>query len=327
MVAPAAATTARPWPRPRVLVSECLGFGAVRYNGQILANAFVAGLRAYADLVPLCPEVAIGLGVPRDPIRLVARDGAVRLVQPATGRDLTDRMIAFARDALAALGPLDGAILKSRSPTCGLKDVRVYAEAGPPPEGRKMGLFAAELVRARPDLVVEDEGRLTNAALRHAFLVRLFALADLRQVAASRDPAELVAFHTRYKLLLMAHSPTALRALGRLVAAVRRDRWAEDLSAYRQQLAATLARPLRRPAVVNALQHAVGYVSERLGRAERELFEELLAQYRGGRVRLEEILTLLEGWAVRFEEPYLRAQRLFHPYPRPLRVLADSARR
>ena len=327
VASPDGAPGTRPWPRPRVLVSECLGFAAVRYNGQILSNAFVAGLRAYADLIPLCPEVAIGLGVPREPIRLVAREGAVRLVQPATGRDLTEPMIAFARDAVAALGPLDGAVLKSRSPTCGLKDVRVYPEVGPPPEGRKMGLFAAELVRALPELVVEDDGRLTNAALRHHFLVRLFALADLRRVAASGSPAELVAFHSRYKLLLMAVSPEALRALGRRVAATRRAHWEENVSAYRRLFAATLARTPRRPGVVNALQHAFGYVSRRLTAGERTLFDELLAQYRGGRVRLEELLTLLEGWAVRFDESYLLAQRLFHPYPRPLRVLTDSGRR
>jgi len=325
---PDAAPTLGDWRKPRIVSSECLGFAAVRYNGQVLREPFVNALREHVDIVPVCPEVAVGLGVPRDPVRLVAIGGDRRLLQPATGLDVTDSMRGWSRDFLTGVGEVDGFILKSRSPSCGIKDVRVYPEGeGKAPIETSAGLFADEVASHFPHLAVEDEGRLTNARIRHNFLTRLFASAALREVRLSRSRGELVRFHTRYKLVLMSHSQQGLRELGRLVAGGREIPFADLLDRYTTLFGATTARPARIPAMINVLQHAFGYFSTDLSRAERLYFLELLEELRLERVMLNTVLAVLQSWVVRFEQVYLADQTLFEPYPRELRSLVDSGRR
>jgi uncharacterized protein YbgA (DUF1722 family)/uncharacterized protein YbbK (DUF523 family) len=316
------------WRRPRIVSSECLGFAAVRYNGQVLREPFVNALREHVEIVPVCPEVAVGLGVPRDPVRLVSIGGDRRLLQPATGLDVTDSMRSWSRDFLTGVGEIDGFILKSRSPSCGIKDVRVYPEGeGKAPIETSAGLFADEVASHFPHLAVEDEGRLTNARIRHNFLTRLFAMAELREVRESDSLGRLVAFHTAYKLVLMAHGQQGLRELGRLVANASQMPFSDAVDRYAILFAHATERPARAPGMVNTLQHAFGYFSNGLSRAEKSFFLELLEELREERVLLNTVLAVLQAWVVRFEEEYLAGQRIFAPYPRELRSLADSGRR
>jgi uncharacterized protein YbbK (DUF523 family) len=164
--------------RPRVVVSKCLGFAACRYNGAIISDDFVARLKDFAALVPVCPEMEIGLGCPRDPIRVLSVDGKRRLVQPSTGRDVTDDMRSFAARFLEALGGVDGFILKSRSPSCGTADTKIFGGMNDDePIDRGPGFFAAAVLERFPDLPVEDELRLGDEAARERFLKRACAAA------------------------------------------------------------------------------------------------------------------------------------------------------
>jgi uncharacterized protein YbbK (DUF523 family) len=168
--------------KPRVVVSQCLGFAACRYNGARLADEFVARLKAHVDFRPVCPEMAIGLGCPRDPIRVVKTPAGSRLVQPATGRDVTDAMREFAARFLDGVGEVDGFILKARSPSCGIKDVKVYARAdsaAPVAVGR--GFFGGAVLERFAGAAIEDEGRLNRPLLGKRFLTKLFARAALRE--------------------------------------------------------------------------------------------------------------------------------------------------
>jgi uncharacterized protein YbgA (DUF1722 family)/uncharacterized protein YbbK (DUF523 family) len=311
--------------KPVVVVSECLGFAAVRYNGQVLQDEFVRALVGHVQFVQVCPEVGIGLGVPRDPIRLVADQSGSRLVQPATGRDLAGLMRRFSEDFLGGVGAVDGFILKSRSPSCGIKDVKVFASPeGSLSVGKSSGLFADEVLRRFPEAAVEDEGRLTNFRLRHHFLVRLFAAARLREVRNRPSLASLVRFHTEYKLQLMAYSQAGLNALGRIVANQESAPPATLCKDYAHRLALVLAHPARPSSNRNVLLHAFGYVSKHLTASERGYFLELLEDYRHERVPLSALLAVLRAWIVRFDVAYLHAQRFFEPYPRPLLELTDS---
>jgi uncharacterized protein YbgA (DUF1722 family)/uncharacterized protein YbbK (DUF523 family) len=312
--------------KPVVVVSQCLGFAAVRYNGAILRDDFVRALTDHVRVVQVCPEVAIGLGVPRDPIRLVGNISSKRLVQPATGRDLTDSMRQYAEQFLANAGPVDGFILKSRSPSCGIKDVKVHAPA--PAEnvvGKSTGMFAETVLQRFPG-PVEDEGRLTNAKLRHHFLVRLFASARLRAVADRRAMADLVRFHTAYKYQLMAYSQRGLVTLGRFVANAESAPVATVLSHYTENFWRITGEPPRSTGTRNALMHVFGYVSDRLTARERKHFLGLLEDYRAERATLAALIALLQSWVVRFEEPYLAGQIFFDPYPRALLTLGDTGR-
>ncbi|MEN2981743.1 MAG: DUF523 and DUF1722 domain-containing protein [Thermus sp.] len=205
------------WPKPRVVVSACLGFAAVRYSGELIPDRVVQALGAHVDFVPVCPEVEIGLGVPRPTVRLVRGGEGVRMLQPSTGEDLTGRMAAFSGAFLQGLGRVEGFILKNRSPSCALKDAKVYAPRGGV-VGRGPGLFAQAVEEAFPLLPKEDEGRLTSAQVRAHFFTRIFGLARLRMV---QDLPGLMAFHARYKLLLTAYHQGEARALGRLLAGAK----------------------------------------------------------------------------------------------------------
>ena len=304
------------WPRPRVVVSACLGFAAVRYSGELIPDKVVAALKEHVDFVPVCPEVEIGLGVPRPVVRLVRGEEGPRMVQPKTGEDLTERMRAFSQRFLQGLGEVEGFLLKNRSPSCALKDAKRYAHAeGGGVVGKGPGLFAQAVEEAFPLLPKEDEGRLTNPRIRAHFFTRIFALARLRRV---EDLPGLMAFHARYKLLLLAYNQKEARALGRLLAGAKGRPFPEVHGAYEEGFLRATERPWRLGAMADALLHAFGHFKTALAPREKAHFLDLLADFREERLPLEAPLALLASWARRFAEPYVEAQALLEPYPRAL---------
>lgn len=316
--------------RPRVVVSRCLGFAACRYNAQVIHDDFVAQLAPHVEFIEVCPEEEIGLGTPREPIRLVRRspDSAISLLQPATGRDVTTEMQQFATSFLERQRDIDGFVLKNRSPSCGTAGVKVYPDrAGAPPAEKAPGMFAAAVLERFAHTAIEDEGRLRNRAIREHFLTRLYALARLRTVVATGTAGALVDFHGRYKYVLMTYSQQRLRTLGRIVANVKQAGTATSLAAYRAEFAHALARPPRAGSHINTMMHILGYFSEGLAPAEKALLLDMLQQYHAGAAPLASPLAVLRAWTVRFEQPYLSTQAYFEPFPRALASLADSGAR
>ncbi|WP_018462060.1 YbgA family protein [Thermus oshimai] len=304
------------WPRPRLVVSACF-LGAFRYDGGRVREPVLEALRPHVDLIPVCPEVGVGLGVPRPTVRLVRRGEGVALVQPETGEDLTGKMEAFSERFLEALPEVDGFLLKNRSPSCALKDAKVYAHpTGGGTVARGPGLFARKVLEAFPFFPVEEEGRLRDPAILASFLTRLFALARLRETASL---GELMAFHARYKLLLLAYDPQAARDLGRLLA--RSASFLEAKRAYREGFLRATAKLPRPGRMADALLHAFGHL-DGLSREEKAYFLERLRDFREGRLSLEALLTLLRAWALRFRAPYLEAQALLEPFPPALKGVA-----
>jgi uncharacterized protein YbgA (DUF1722 family)/uncharacterized protein YbbK (DUF523 family) len=297
-----------------------------------IRTPLVTRLQPHVELVPTCPEVEIGLGVPRDPVRLVALGGdqdRPRMVQPSTGRDLTDAMTSFSDELLASVEPVDGFLLKSRSPSCGIKDTKIFTppkgeETRGMPLGKGAGLFARAVLERFGDRAIEDEGRLTNFRIRHHFLTKMFTLARLRRTAEAGTMAALVELHAGHKLLLMAYHQTAMRALGRLVANPDRRPVPRVLADYRVELARALARPARSTSHVNVLMHAMGYFKDGLTSQEKRHFLDALTEYREGRLPLSAPLLTLRSWIARFGEEYLERQVYFEPYPRELLDLSDS---
>jgi uncharacterized protein YbgA (DUF1722 family)/uncharacterized protein YbbK (DUF523 family) len=295
----------------------------VRYNGQKIRAPFVRSLAPHVELRPICPEVAIGLGVPRDPIRIVQVGEQKRLVQPSTGRDLTDSMERFADDFLGSLLEVDGFILKGRSPSCGIKDTKIHSGPDGPPVGKEAGFFGRAVLERFPHAAVEDEGRLTNLRLRHHFLTVLFVRAAFRGVRASPSAAALVRFHASNKFLLLAHHQAASRVLGRIVASQAERPIQQTLAAYEEELTRALSRPVRPAAMVNALMHALGFFKKVLTSGEKAHFLETIEAYREERLTLGAPLTLLRSWTERTGEEWLAEQTLFAPYPEELMDLTD----
>ena len=313
--------------RPRVIVSKCFGFAACRWNGATVSDPFVKRLHGHVTFCTVCPEVEIGLGCPRDPIRVVERDRERRLVQPATGRDVSDDMRAYAARTLDAVGQVDGFLLKSRSPSCGIKDVKIYGGPdGKNPHARGEGFFGGAVLERFSHLAVEDEGRLNNFRIREHFLTQVFTLAAFRELAVAGRLRDLVAFHACNKGLLMGYNQTQLRRLGRIVANHDRKPADEVYAAYAGHLASAMARPPRFTSMINVLMHALGHVSDELKAEEKAFFLDQLAKYREGQVPLSVVTTLVRSWAVRFGQPYLVEQTYLQPYPESLVEITDSGK-
>lgn len=316
--------------RPVLVVSRCLGFEACRFDGAMLGDAFIRSLDPFVEFRPVCPEADIGLGTPRDPIRLVEGKGsAVRLIQPASLRDLTQEMTEYSARWLGDLSAVDGFLLKSRSPSCAIRDAKVYAKPEPSPgRSTRPGLFAEAVLERFPHAAVEDEGRLTNLEIRHHFLTKLFTMAEFRTRVrpAPRPIRALVEFQSRHKYLLMSYHQTVQRELGRIVANHSGHRPADVVDAYAEALGRAFARAPRFTSNINVLQHAFGYVSPELESRERRYFEGLLERYRARSLPLSALLSALLAWVVRFDVEYLLEQSFFLPYPEPLLDLADSGK-
>jgi uncharacterized protein YbgA (DUF1722 family)/uncharacterized protein YbbK (DUF523 family) len=272
------------------------------------------------EWVAVCPEVEIGLGVPRSTLRLAGRPESPRLVQEATGQDLTSRMRRYAEERVRELEglDLDGYVLKRASPSCGLFRVRVYRDNGlPSADGR--GLFAAALTARLPMLPVEEEGRLNDPGIRESFIERVFAMGRWRAFLSSGPrPRDLVAFHATQKLAVLAHSPAHYARLGRLVAAASRALSRDRLAEYGRLLMEGLAVRATRGRHANVLQHLAGYFKRDLGSDERAELVELVDAYRRGLVPLIVPVTLVRHHVRRLGITYLAEQVYLNPHPREL---------
>jgi uncharacterized protein YbgA (DUF1722 family)/uncharacterized protein YbbK (DUF523 family) len=310
--------------RVRIGISTCLLGEKVRFDGGHKLDHYVVGtLGEYVEWVPVCPELEMGLGVPREALRLVGDPDAPRLVTVKTRVDHTEGMLAWARDRIRELQTLqlDGYILKSKSPSCGMERVRIYTEAGMPSRSGP-GLFARVLMGAFPLLVIEEEGRLNDPRLRESFVVRLFTHHRWRQLARGRPrPADLVAFHARHKLLLMAHSEPHLRALGKLVARAGTEEPAGLAREYAEGLFTGLRVKTTIRKHTNVLQHIAGYLRERLDRRDREELHGTIADYHRGLVPLIVPITLLRHYVGKLGLSYLRDQVYLDPHPKELMLL------
>lgn len=306
----------------RLGISSCLLGDDVRFDGGHKRDGFlVETVGPLVEWVPVCPEVELGLGAPREPIRLVRRGEDIRLVGTRSDDDHTESMKSFARTRVAELAEadLDGFILKRASPSCGLFRVKTYTDAGKPADP-DAGKFAVEVVEALPLLPVEEEGRLNDPTLRETFFERVFALHRFRhEVLADPSPRALVEFHARHKYVLLAHSPVGYFELGRLAAEAGAAALPEMLDTYGRGFAAAVAQPATRGRHVNVLQHLLGFLSDDLDDADRGELVAQIDDYAAGLVPLVVPVTLLRyhlGRGIGAE--WARDQAYLEPSPREL---------
>jgi uncharacterized protein YbgA (DUF1722 family)/uncharacterized protein YbbK (DUF523 family) len=309
--------------RLRLGVSSCLLGQRLRYDGQHKRDAFLVDvLGPFVEWVPVCPEVEVGMSVPREPVRLVGRPEAARLVAERSGTDHTEAMRAYARRRVADLArrDLSGYVVKKDSPSCGMERVRVHAaRGGGPPRRAGVGAFTSALLEAMPLLPVEEEGRLHDPALRESFIERLFAYERWKAaLAEGMTRGRLVTFHTAHKLALLAHSPAAYRRLGALVGGLGPGPLREAARAYGEGFMKALRVPATRGRHTNVLQHMLGYFRGALELAERKELEELVSEFSRGLVPLVVPLTLLRHHVRKQGVEYLAGQVYLDPEPKEL---------
>lgn len=306
------------WTKPNVLISKCIEFDHCRYNGSIISSSFVKKIKPFVKFKPVCPEVEIGLGVPRQSLRLV-RDGENKhLIQPANGNDMTEKMIAFAHSFLSNQSTLHGVILKSRSPSCGIKDVKLYAASqNAAPIKRTAGLFGDNVSSMVP-CTVESEGRLRNTFIQEHFLVSIFTLADFENVKKNASIANLVSFQKKNKFLFMAYNQELLQKMGRIAANQNDKSVNAVLSEYEKLLYSIFNNPPSHKSTINVLLHVFGFVSDNLNKDEKKYFLDLIEKYKNEKIPLNVITHVLKSLVVRFAEPYLSNQTFFKPFPESL---------
>lgn len=303
--------------KPIILgVSSCLAGEKVRYDGGHKQHHYITDqLSDYFRFIPVCPEVACGLPIPREAMHLTGDPASPRLITAKTRHDLTDQMHRWSHGRVKELEQLQlrGFIFKKSSPSCGLFRVKVYQDKGPPLTSGQ-GLFARALTAAFPLMPVEEEGRLSDARLRENFIERVYSYDRLLTfIASTPAKADLIQFHTIHKLLLMAHSNEHYRRLGKLVASTLSLQ--ELLPSYTKlfmeafQLIATPAKH------ANVLMHCQGYFKKQLAPWEKQELLDLTERYRIGQLPLIVPITLLQHYVRRFNETYLSGQLYFAPHP------------
>ena len=309
----------RAFPKPVVVVSKCLEFEACRYNGERISSSFIERLEPHVRFRPVCPEVEIDLGTPRDPIRIYLQDEKKALYQSSTQRHLTRKMNAFSGRFLASLEEVDGFILKAKSPSCAITDAKIFpAPSSIRHVAQGSGLFAGAALERFSKRAFVDEAGLNYRQVRAGFLTKIFALASFREVKKSGRTARLVRYHAENKLLFLAYHQENMREMGRIVANHQTREFSEVVSAYESALLRLLAHTPARASYVNALTHAMGHLSPKISGEEKMSFLDALEEYREGKIPLSEPLAALREWAARLGSEYLETQTLFEPYPRVL---------
>ncbi len=313
----------------RLGVSACLLGQPVRYDGGHKHDRWITGeLGRYVEFVPVCPEVEAGFGVPRESMRLVGDPESPSLITNVSGQDKTSAMESWAKRRVEELASEDlcGFIFKSKSPSSGMTRVKVYSAKGGMPVHKGVGIFARAFMARFPLLPVEDEGRLHDPKLRENFIERIFVLRDWRDAREKCDTpdglkiAPLVAFHTRRKLQLMAHSPALAREMGKLVAGAKGVQAISLLADYEKLLLTAMSRIATVPKNVNVLQHMAGYFRKLLGTDERKELEEVIEAYRAGLTPLIVPVTLFNHHVRKHGVSYLSEQAYLHPHPLELKL-------
>lgn len=310
----------------RIGISSCLLGQKVRYDGGHKRDRFATDvLEPFVEWVPLCPEVEIGLGIPRPTIRLERhRKDGVRLVMPQAGEDLTKRMADWSETRIGSVLEQDlcGYILKKDSPSCGMERVKVYDTNGVPARDGT-GVFAEVLLRRAPHLPVEEEGRLNDPRLRENFIARVFAMRrwkDMENMGVTRS--RLMGFHATHKYLCMARNQAGMRRMGKLLgSAGKADSVAKLAHAYLDEFTTVMKRPPSTKGHTNVLQHLAGYVSDELDSSDRAELTTAIHDYRHGLLPLIVPLTLLRHHARRQERTYLLEQTYLFPHPHELMLL------
>lgn len=304
------------YPKPKVLISKCIGFEACRYDNLMVCSPIVEKLKNYVEAIAICPEVEIGLKIPRDPIRIVKIGDKLNLIQPSTKNDYTKKIYDFSINFLTKLKEIDGAILKRKSPTCGIKDAKIFVSVERDDIlSRGSGFFAKALIELYPYLPIEDEKRLLDANIREDFCTRIFALSRFHYVKEQKSNKIISDFHRRMKYLLMAYNEKEMRTLGRIIAYSAGRSFSDLINDYSTHFYKILSKPAKISSHINVLNHIAGYFKKQLNKEEKTFINDRINEYRDNKILLSDLLKILKEWAITFNVNYIIEQYYLDPFP------------
>jgi uncharacterized protein YbgA (DUF1722 family)/uncharacterized protein YbbK (DUF523 family) len=302
-------------------ISQCLLGDPVRFDGGHKRNRYLTDvLSAYFDYRPVCPEVAIGLGIPRKPIRLIVTDGQERIRGvDNTELDVTDALVAEADKAASAMQDICGYVFMQNSPSCGVYGLKRYGENGYGIDSKGRGAYAKRFMELMPLIPVEEAGRLNDAGLRENFITRIFALHDWRQTVASDPTAKkIIGFYSRYKYQVMAHHVPSYYLIGKFLANLANKSIEAVAKEFIELLMSALSHQASRKGNANALMHLRGYLKLHISKQDKAELSGLIESYAAGLTPLVVPLTLLKHHLMTLDNPYLTQQTYWSPHPEAL---------
>ena len=307
--------------KPKIAISACLLGAEVRFNGGHKESRLCSqALSEHFEFVPLCPEVAIGLGIPRQPVRLVGSPAQPQAVGSVDSTlNVTQPLHDYGLEMAAAHTDISGYIFMQKSPSCGLERVKVYQDGGRPAELSGRGIYAQAFCAAHPDLPVEEDGRLNDPVLRENFLTRVYAYSAWQALLKTEiTRRSLTDFHACYKYQLMAHHPAQYRTLGNMLGRIGKNDPREIASQYFSELMKALKQCATRRTHTNVLQHISGYLKQSISPEDKQEVQQLIGQYLHGIVPLVVPLTLLKHHFRLHPHPYISRQVYLQPHPENL---------
>jgi uncharacterized protein YbgA (DUF1722 family)/uncharacterized protein YbbK (DUF523 family) len=307
----------------KIGVSSCLVGEKVRWNGEHKQDRFVREVLAgYFEYVPVCPEVEVGMGVPRETVTLFGTLENIQMISKKTRTDWTKDMRHYIKGRINQLtrDDLCGYIFKSKSPSCGLGRVPVYTEIESSKVRHGNGMFADAFIEQFPWVPTEDEGRLNDPGIRENFIVRVFSFNRLQTCLLQKKATSgtLVKFHTQHKFLLLGHSRKHYQALGRIVADAKGKAWSQVLQSYASTFMEALALKSTPKKNTDVLLHMMGFLKKLLSGAEKKDILETIEDYRQELIPLVVPLTLVRHYVKKFKIDYLQDQIYLNPHPKEL---------
>ncbi|MDG1772167.1 MAG: DUF1722 domain-containing protein [Oceanicoccus sp.] len=299
--------------KPQVGIGACLVGHAVRYSGDAKKRSHVLEkLAETMDMIPLCPEVAIGLPVPREPIRIVENNEGIYVKDSETQTiEYAQPLRNFANEMTAKHREFAGYVFVKGSPSCGYERVKRYNDEGNALANTGVGVYAQQIMDNDPLLPVEENGRLHDPNLRENFVRRVHAYHEWKQLNKVGDiPTlhQLSQFYSRYKYLVMAHSVTHYKKIGRLLSKPDRENPQQQADHFIELLMTALKCSATRKGYSNALSHIKGYLKRDISSTERISFDQLIDQYRTGEVPLIVPVKLLNHYFNTYPNDYIGQQ-------------------
>ena len=303
-------------------ISSCLVGERVRFDGGHKQNRYIMDtLGKYFDFRTFCPEMAIGLGVPRQTIRLINEDDRVQAVGVKNeAMRVTDELIAIAHEQKSWHQGIYGYIVKTGSPSCGMERVKIYSNDIPFQNGA--GVYTQTMMENFPDLPVEEEGRLGDAVLRENFVHRVFIYRRWHEICETGlSWKALMAFHGRHKLILFSHDQTLARKLGKDLSESHGQPLAAFADSYISRLMQILKISAKRSNHVNVLEHIRGYLKQELDKDDKQELSDSIENYRLGRLPLIVPITLLRHHFRKYPNEYIEQSYYMQPHPDELMLL------
>ena len=306
--------------KPKIVVSECLYGTKCRYDGQGYNDKVIQSLKDYVDIQTVCPELAIGLSIPREPIRIEMNkeNEEYRLIDYNSKNDYTNQMTEFSEEFINGLDDIDGFILKSRSPTCGLKDAKVYYCGNKCSiRSNENGFFSQKITDKYDYLPIENEGRLKNYNIRDNFFTRIFFINNLK------NNKNIIEFHKNNLLLLKSYDEESTNEVSDIL---NENRMEDQVHQYKEKVLNIVSNQRKKENKLSIIIKVFEKYKNMLNEEEINMFNGLIESYENQRIPFSTLEVVIKMYATRFKDKDILNQTFFYPYPENLINITDSGK-